>query len=487
MENNEELLNITPFIVEALIAKERLRKEIDKIYNKDKYTYYTYAKNSPFYNHLLITQGTIVTQEYSRKLLGILVHAEDNEYPNDLFYLIKKGYPVIFNYVRQKEDEIDIEVLSKFFHRKDMGDDEFNGGLILAFFLATTMGKEIKENKYLFDFFAFLKLRKEISLIGKIDSSKIMAQEPEIKEKIEKLIRRIENYIEEPIDKPWYFQNIRNNKELNVLTNSIDTIVEIEELSLSTILNNVKLTKRDFFDIGLIYWNNNKNMDREKASEFFIVGTVVKSLLKAYTEAKDYYFENNEEVLLLENKRLRDELKQLKEQSLFKKKQVERVEIENERLRTSYRATLEEKIKEHEKEIINLRAKLCNEMQKGTELHALRNFVFQLTHGDLDKIPEEEINIPKVDAIIFGGHDRWQTRLKEKLPKTFSFVKADQVNFDIKKLYDVEYVFINSTYMSHGLYYKVVENLPSLVKLNFLVGGTQQSLRKIDKVINRKI
>ena len=109
------------------------------------------------------------------------------------------------------------------------------------------------------------------------------------------------------------------------------------------------------------------------------------------------------------------------------------------------------------------------EKQKNVELNSLREFMFSL-----DKEVEYkniEVNIDKlkeINGVIIGGHEKWQQKMKEYLPK-FIFIHTDMLNFDVTALNGVKDVFFYINYLNHAIYYKVIEYIKNKdVKIHYI-------------------
>lgn len=57
--------------------------------------------------------------------------------------------------------------------------------------------------------------------------------------------------------------------------------------------------------------------------------------------------------------------------------------------------------------------------------------------------------------------------MKDKLIN-FEFISAETINFDVNILNSYEYVFINTNYVGHAMYYKIIENLNENNKLRYI-------------------
>ncbi|MEG6570151.1 hypothetical protein [Thermoanaerobacterium thermosaccharolyticum] len=144
-------INILPFLIEALSTKRSIRKDIDMLYESDKYKFYKKAKESEWYNNLIIEEGDIYREVYAKKALGIILCAVDDI---DLFQkflqIIKKGWPRAFSYVK-KHDNIDIKeyIVNLKSEIDDMHIDIFNSELTVLYFLSINFNKKFVINEVL--------------------------------------------------------------------------------------------------------------------------------------------------------------------------------------------------------------------------------------------------------------------------------------------------------------------------------------------------
>lgn len=70
----------------------------------------------------------------------------------------------------------------------------------------------------------------------------------------------------------------------------------------------------------------------------------------------------------------------------------------------------------------------------------------------------DELDSEKV--VVVGGTDSWQKRLKEKLP-SWKFISASQNNIDRNIIVSSKYVFFNTSFVGHSLYYSIVSMIQS--------------------------
>jgi hypothetical protein len=72
-------INIITFLCDSITLNRDVYKDIDDIYNTNKFEYYRLAKQSNEYNSNIISDSDFLKEEYNKKLLGILTYAEINK------------------------------------------------------------------------------------------------------------------------------------------------------------------------------------------------------------------------------------------------------------------------------------------------------------------------------------------------------------------------------------------------------------------------
>ena len=59
---------------------------------------------------------------------------------------------------------------------------------------------------------------------------------------------------------------------------------------------------------------------------------------------------------------------------------------------------------------------------------------------------------------IFGGHINWRNKIKQKYP-SLEVLDGHNTSFDEKLLFGADIVLMNTSNMSHALYYKIIDVL----------------------------
>ena len=69
-----------------------------------------------------------------------------------------------------------------------------------------------------------------------------------------------------------------------------------------------------------------------------------------------------------------------------------------------------------------------------------------------------EKRLRELNIVVMGGHQIWQNRLKEIYPY-FTFIDAENVNYDINITRNADFIFFNTLHCSHTLFYRVKANV----------------------------
>lgn len=255
--------------------------------------------------------------------------------------------------------------------------------------------------------------------------------------------------------------------------------LSLEGLSFSMLINNEKLTKTEqdrVFKLAARQLSHSRmSTDLPQISlADYILEMLLCLLVKKLKQSKDFYFENNSETQFNELQRVRNEMEGLREQLLEKetfladqskyvivlKNQVDQLKSELSKETKDAAKPLMEEIILLRSQVSDLQKKLDDESEKAHELKRLREFIFALQQED--EIITREVSLSALiegkTIYIIGGHINWRTKLKHNYP-TLRIVDGHSVSFDEQSLMNADMVLLNTTNMSHKLYYKVIDVL----------------------------
>ena len=122
------------------------------------------------------------------------------------------------------------------------------------------------------------------------------------------------------------------------------------------------------------------------------------------------------------------------------------------------------------------------------ETVALRSYIYEMNADTFCEYDSNELKWDELDSVsgvIVGGTDAWQKRLKEKLP-SWRFISASQNSYDKNIIVASEFVFFNTSFVGHSMYYSIVSIIQSSenVKLGFINNiNLERVYREIEKQI----
>jgi len=477
------MFDITVFVANALASKPELYKDIDRIYKRQKYRFYRSAKENNLYNHPLLTSGSLLREEYAKKVLGILC-----VYPTLLLPLLKKGWKKVFALIQNKP-VINLEdILTKAIPDiEKVTDDEINNTMIAAIALIQLLNKDLVQNNFYYKFSEVFEQRLRHAEGWKRLNWETLESKYKIKAETIKADLYQHKYI-----RPNLYSFTRD-EELAKISEAIGFIFDLERMDTS-ILEEIQYNDKDISELASAYFLTHWNLNKNDAARFVVSGMYIKGLLKAYRRVKEQYFANNRETLFIE-------LEELEQQNAKLLEKVAQLEIENQRLsrennelrkqaESGYKQAAGEyqaQIREIIGELVKLKTE--NELDK-IELAKLRELFFSLNVENVsDNIKDACVNLEQLRnlrAVVVGGHERWQQRLRNLLPE-WKYIGAEQVNFPLNLLDKVDVVFFYAGYVNHAVYYRMINEIRRRkIRIEYLQKNNEsQVLREIASKLNK--
>lgn len=484
MENNNnqtQEFNLLPFVVEAFGYNKKIYKNIDRLYKKHRYKFYRAAKNNELYNNQIITECSLLQEEYCRKALGILMCLNTDKTVNeDLIKIVHKGWAYTCLYA-ENHSEINLGDFLEKFIRKNKGldnltDDDINANITILIFYSINLEKPIKQDETYKVFYKSSMARmsqysgKDVIFNNKryatVRSSDMSPEEQtklnELKKKIFAQYGQINSY-----------NSLLDNKFKKYYIGRINFLFDYERVT-SSILNELNFTNKDVDEILSAYTAHMENDNGiipniEKAEKnindtvnFLICSIYIKLLIKAYKQVKEHYFENNKETMFIELEGTEQELNIAKQE----------LQSKNEKI-----SNLQEQFEQKDKELSRLKNEVSELNQNQAELNSLREFMFNMDHKQ--EYSPEKIDVSrlkKVKGLILGGHPKWQDKMKGLLPD-FTFIAPEALNFDVNILKNIDIIFIYTDYLNHAIYYRLMPEAQKLnIKIQYLAANTNTDI-----------
>lgn len=472
-------INILPFLCEAFSINKRIYKDVDKIYNADKIKFIEAAKKDIYYNHLVAQEGNIEQEYYFKKSLGIFnVAKEDIEVADEVINICKKGWRYAYNYIEQN-NTIRLSLFLDRLIRKVKGldhitDDELNSNIIIVLFLAQQLEKNMDttdklyitatENYILRIEHYEKRNRININNISKEEFKKLKSLELKIKNE-NKIGTIPSSYRFDSSKYEGLVVNINKLTKDDKFFGAFEYIFDLENISLISIVAENYLKSKDIQELIYCYtqFQNEEEFTYDELKKFLYPAIQIRYLCREYKKAKEFFFKNFNEELYEEISQVECENRETKKSNLLLQDENEKLKLEIEELKRENK-------------------RLKQELEEGEntkeELNKLREFIFNLE--DLEDYKEdEEIDynkLKKLNAVIIGGHQQWQSKMKEYLP-TCKFISPEALNFDVSILSNVDKVFIYTNYLNHGMYYKVINEVRQKgLNIKYLKANTNEKI-----------
>lgn len=463
----KEELNIISFIAEILSTNKKCYKLIDRYYNENKLKYLNLAKESSFYNSRIASEGSIIQEYYFKKSLGLLLAKEEDKIIN----IFKMGYKIAYNYVVSIQTFKASNFLRKLMLKNKteyFSDDELNGNMLVAISLCGALEKEVDELDDIYiKVIRNLILRNEGYEYKKVLSiNNLNKEEQKIINKIELKLKSL--YLKEYTPVPYRVKNYDENTDTLILDSltfldkqllGYDYIYDLEEVTLISIAGKDIFKSKQIQELILCYCNLQNDIEDENSINYedlfrFMVAAIdIRYWAREYKKAKQFFFDNFDEELKESIEEKDIELNNIKKENLLLQEEKEKLKLELELL---------------QKDKIRLENEIKEQHTSKEELVQLRNFMFNQQKEQEDKVvTDKNLDLKNIEGIIFGGHPNWILKMKDKLTN-FEFISANTINFDATILDSYEYVFINTNFIGHAMYYKIIENLNEDNKLRYI-------------------
>lgn len=477
--NEEAYIGLLARIAVGLSYHDDLRNDMDILYEKYKYECYKLAKESLAYSNEFITMGGIVRELYARKALGLILLAERESYvEQELLGLIKKNKPVIYKYINGRRQVELLKLIQKY---EDKGPSILRAYEFLVFYLGT------KLNKFGQNFFLrFNEVMINIIRVGEADSLNRVDYK-ELINKSRRFIDEIKNRIAENKGCFAGYEDLFSSSDENIRNYSgiIGAIFDMNKISISALLSEIKLSEEEIDRIILAYMLVYKDKNLERSTNVLINGILIQSMLNMFHDTKKEFFANNKETLYLKLEGVENQIKDFKEE-------IYRIQEENktltqtiENLDTVHQREINKIEKTNKQEVSKLKEIISNKEKviKGEEvlnreINALREFMFEIKndykpeHNEDVKL-EEYIKNKKI--LIVGGTKEWKNKINEKYDNIIT-IDGFNEKFDIQIVKNTDVIFFFTGYMSHAVYYKIINYLRNNDKVFGYIGKTNIDL-----------
>lgn len=480
-----------------------LYKEIDKVYYKDEYKYFSlYREHEQF--KFMYDKFPITIQEYSIKMLSIFYAAAKYEEDNEaIMNIIKNGYKPLIRYLQNKNYHyISLhDIYDRYLKRnniKSCSQEGFDTNavyeMILTLFILLMFSDKFNlenvdvdladNSEYIKSMYTFI----DNTLLKHIDIEASIKNRPliELNEDINYCLAKsnTDHLIND------YFNMIMTNEEVKYAkehhiydyTEShykysktrigvIQTgffskyigyvcgILRIVGIEPNIITEQYNINNKEIISLLTYLDARNEHHQRESTDEekamYLILYLYMKCLAGEIFKLKDLYFNSAKVESFEQYKKLHDKYTQEKAE---KDALINDLKTNNANLENQNKALLKE-LEQLKNENRRLTLELEESKVNKVELDKLREYAYK--SEDLDSVDtnEETIDLEFINSkkiLVIGGRSNWHNKLKEVL-NNCSFISVDNLNFDVGILSNYDHIFIYTDYLSHALYYKVID------------------------------
>jgi hypothetical protein len=495
---NDITVDTLPLFIQLAADTTSTYREIDLLYETDKTRFQITSSHSPYANHSLFTTGGIDRQIYAEKYLGIILAAVEDGRDSPLFKkttaIMTKSWHELYCHIKNCETLNLSDVIKPQYYSKP-AKDSYNHNLLtgaatryIRSFITLYPSIDLPLQATLkFSLFMACALGRPVTVsdpdilsIIQIFSSKLdSTQEINLlrsrinKPAVKKMARYLKNVIYQKIFNnyldPWHDDRLleglahcnaylSSEEGISLLSPTLIAQIKERDVELLCRLYIVKMAA-ETFRAGQIK-KSKEDMELDCA-EFVMFGLNLLDFVREYKKAKKYYFEHNAVHLYTEmdnlKKQLSDyeiEIRRIKADLAAKNHLLAAKEEEINNLVVNQRFVLDAMNKE------NAQLKINHDQQDTDKIINIKT----IQTKNLTTIPNRLINtdasinvLGNIQALVIGGADNWQAKLKNKLPH-FTYLAGNSASFDETLVIHADIVFANvRCKFSHGCFYKMIK------------------------------
>ncbi len=508
---------------------ESAYKEIDWLFETDRPRFQRLATLSPYANHPLFTSGNIDRQIYAAKYSGLLLAAIEAGCDSPLFTetiaIMIKRWHELYYYIANC-DVVDLFEVSKpkYYakpanHKQSQNliagaatryinafvavypnlDLPFHASIKFALFMACASGKKvIVSDSTSLSFIQILS--SGLNNTNEIKLLKNRLNKPTVKKSAQYLKNVIYQKVFNNYCDPWCNDRLLEGlahcnaylsleEGISLLSLRIITQAKERDVELLCRLYIVKMAA-EAFRSG--YQEKSKEEMELDCAEFVMLGLNLLDFIREYKKAKKYYFEQNAAHLSTEVDNLKNQLEN-------HKLALNRISLEL-KAKTTLLA-----VKEEETNRLFLQQMfIINSLTKENEQLKANLAQLNAGHDKVDNIKALSINtitpafhrsytiesalqsLKNVDALVIGGTENWQAKLKSRLPH-FTYLNGDATNFDEALIIHADIVLANvRCKFSHDCFYKMIKIVRQYGKRIVFLSKTNipLTIRQIANAIN---
>lgn len=441
----------------GLTRTQEMKNDIEVLYAADKLKYYNAYKNSTCINHNIILQGALEQEIHARKILGILLVAEEDKHlRNEIIKLLRKYYYLVYRAVKKASNK---ELIVKYIEMDiiDISTEKRLDGAVYLYFAMYCYSKQLDH-----EYIAFI-----INDIKnyQIDSPMTADINKEVEHHYKK-IQEIKSLVKETYGELFNYKDILNsdNNEIVEIDSVLENIFMINKIDITQFFDKSEDINIDNIILACIK-GNYKKLKLKEIIQAIVNGIFIQSLINEYKKSRELYFKNSQETLYFKLNSLQEKISSLENENKDIKMEIKILKEEKKIFDKTLNNEMNKLSKSHNSEIIDMKKEikiLENQLEKEREyryeLNVLREYMFEVKNGYIpikaDKTLDHYINNKNI--LIIGGSKDWRMKFKQKYTQIRTLTGFNE-NFDISILKNVDYIFFYTGLMSHSTYNKAMK------------------------------
>lgn len=508
---------IFPVVANDLCFVPFFAEPITEFYKANKFELYEIAKNSPYYNYKIFGDKRLFSEITMRRIFAVLLIAKERDDARDLFVSLFKECPKTKTLVQYIEsgnikgcesiledalrtyENIDRNLIVStclyytYLFYGDISNNEFAatlfkyiyGHTFSRFMDCINITKQQVDNTKIHDKMksvrecrkAFEYVNSGEQLLELLDIGEGWFN-PSVQQKLSEMHLTIDHVVKTaPAYKAMLYSNyapVANDiQSAMIFICSLSRIMEYNDLSLTTYIQDIKLSSADKDAITRLVANIYSQFGADVLSfDYLVTVSCIYLFAKVFKETREFYMTNNSETEFFELKKYIDEndllkkcIAELEEKNNAELSENKKLNIIISELKKPKNDTHEDLLKPYLEEIELLKAKvstlqdtLAEKEKDFQELYRLRELAFDLKQGDY--IPESKKELSELlngkKVVLVGGHINFRNKLAEKYSE---LVVLDGHNASVNDsvFANADLVIFNTSNMSHTVYYKIID------------------------------
>lgn len=441
----------------GLVRTQEMKNDIDRLYVVDKLRYYDAAKNSTCMNHVIMLQGSLEQEIYARKVLGILLIAEE-EYVlrSKVIKLLRKYYPLVYRSVKKLNNR---ELIGEYLRMDDltMRTERRLHSAIYLYLVRYCSSKEV-DRDYIFSVMNDIKNYELSSPMTTNIDKELEYHKSEI--------QKIKLLIEKEYGKLYGYKDVLNtdNNDVDDIGCVLKNLFMINKIDVDQIFDDFEALNIDSIILSYIKCGY-KKLEPNIILQALVNGIFMQSMINEYKKSRRLYFENNQETVYFKLHSLEEKLKSVENEN--KEITTKMASLQQEKM--LFDETLNNEInklnKAHKSEIVHmekiikkLEKQLEEEERYRNELNILREYIFEAKNEYVPNNSDKTLDyyIANKRILIIGGAKDWRRKFKEKYPE-IQTLNGFNDNFETSILNNVDCIFFYTGFMSHSTYNRAMK------------------------------